>query len=90
MEFIKTTELTIPVYQMALLLMISTGALLFGRVKLALLVNYLFTMSWGYGLTLSYLAEHGYQNVGPFTLLYFGFGLVVAALAIVGFLAHTN
>jgi hypothetical protein len=59
-------------------------------VKLALLINYLFTMSWGYGLTLSYLAEYGYQDVGPFTLLYFGFGLVIAALAIVGFLAHTG
>jgi hypothetical protein len=90
MEFVTTTELSIPVYQMALLLGISTLALLFGRVKLALLVNYLFTMSWGYGLTLGHLAEHGYQNVGPFTLLYFGFGLVVAALAIVGFLAHNN
>ena len=90
MEYFQNTELSIPIYQIAVLLLLSTFALLFGKVKLALLVNYLFTMYWGYGLTLEYLVEHGYQNVGPFTWLYFGFGLVIAALAIVGFLADTG
>ena len=90
MESFQTMELSIPIAQMALLLLLSTAALLFGKVKLALLVNYIFTMYWGYGLTLEYLVDNGYQNVAPFTLLYFGFGLVIVALTIVGFLKPSD
>jgi hypothetical protein len=42
MEFFYTTELAVPMSQMVLLLICTTVALLFGRIKLALLVNYLF------------------------------------------------
>jgi len=44
MEFFYATELTIPMSQMVLLLICSTVALLFGRIRLALLVNYLFAL----------------------------------------------
>jgi hypothetical protein len=44
MEFLSTAEIFIPVYQMILLLLVSTLTLLFGRTKLALIINYLFTL----------------------------------------------
>ncbi|MBW1769650.1 MAG: hypothetical protein JRJ17_00525, partial [Deltaproteobacteria bacterium] len=48
MEFFMLAELTVPLFHIALLLALSTLALLLGRVKLALLVNYLFALYWGY------------------------------------------
>lgn len=90
MEFFNQTEISIPISQMTLLLLLSTGALLFGKVKLALLVNYLFTLYWGYGVNRHYLIDSGFQQVDGYTLLYFGFGLIIAALALVGLLSHAK
>jgi len=47
MEIFSMTEISIPVIQMVLLLLLSTGALFFGKLKLALLINYLFTLYCG-------------------------------------------
>jgi hypothetical protein len=38
MEIFSMTEISIPVIQMVLLLLLSTGALFFGKLKLALLM----------------------------------------------------
>ena len=75
---------------MALLLLFGTVALLFGKVKLALLINYLFTLYWGYGINRDYLVGSGFQHVDGYTLLYFGFGLIIAALALLGLLSHSR
>jgi hypothetical protein len=83
MEIFSMTEISIPVIQMVLLLLLSTGALFFGKLKLALLVNYLFTLYWGYGINRDFLVGSGFQNLSGFTALYVGFGLVIAAIAIV-------
>jgi hypothetical protein len=90
MEFFHAAELTIPVFQIALLLLLSTVALLFGRVKLALLINYSFTLYWGYGVNASYLIGSGFRNVDTYTLVYFGFGLCIVALAVIGFLSPSK
>ena len=85
MEFFSTAEISIPVYQMILLLLVSTLTLLFGRTKLALIINYLCTLYWGFvfnrGLLLGHELEYCY-------LLYWGFGASIAILAAVGFLIH--
>ena len=59
MEFFYTTELAVPMSQMVLLLICTTVALLFGRIKLALLVNYLFALFWGYVLNRDVLIGFG-------------------------------
>jgi hypothetical protein len=46
MDFFLINTITIPLSQVALLLIAATAALLFGRTKLALLVCYLFTLYW--------------------------------------------
>jgi hypothetical protein len=81
MELFYSTQVSIPITQIVLLLSISTLALLFGRLKLALLVNYLFTLYWGY------LSNQGIMTESqPYIFVYFGFGLTVIILAMIGFL----
>jgi hypothetical protein len=90
MDLIHSAELSIPILQIVMLLLLSTVALLFGKVKLALLVNYMFTMYWGYGFGWEYLKSSGFANLDYFTYIYFGFGFVIVAMAIIGFLAPSN
>ena len=85
MELATSMELNITVYQLMALLISSTLALFFGRIKLALLINYVFTMYWGYffnrDLVLSYLDNQYY-----FSIAYFGLGIVVAVLSMIAFI----
>ena len=90
MDLIHSAELSIPILQIVMLLLLSTVALLFGKVKLALLVNYMFTMYWGYGFGWEYLKNSGFANLDYFTYIYFGFGFVIVAMAIIGFLTPSN
>ena len=85
MDFFYSTELAIPISQMILLLFSSTLALLFGRVRLALMINYLFTLYWGYLYQKDVLFEASLQSV-IYLYVYFGFGIFIALIAIVGFL----
>ena len=85
MEFILSTELSLPLIQIILLLSFSTLFLLFGRVKLALLTNYLFTLYWGY-LFNRELLFHASEASGYYVVLYFGVGLIIAICALFGFL----
>jgi len=88
MEIFSMTEISIPVIQMVLLLLLSTGALFFGKLKLALLINYLFTLYWGYGINKDFLVGSGYQHLSGFTMLYVGFGLIIAAVALVSLVSE--
>ena len=90
MELLYQKELTIPLFQIALLLILSTIALLFGKVKLALLINYFFTLYWGYGLNTEYLLASGMHHLNSYTVLYFGFGLCIVIFALVGFLSPSR
>jgi hypothetical protein len=88
MELFSMTEISIPITQMVLLLLLSTGALFFGKLKLALLINYLFTLYWGYGVNRDFLVGSGFQHLSGFTILYVGFGLIIAAVALVSLISE--
>lgn len=45
MEMFFNTDLAIPLNQIILLLLLSTIALLFGKIKIALIINYIFTLT---------------------------------------------
>ncbi len=90
MAFFFSTELVIPAIQMAVLLGLNTLALLFGRIKLALLITYTFTLYWGYVINRDFLMESGSEGIGCFAYIYFGFGLMVVIFALAGFLAHQH
>jgi hypothetical protein len=85
MEFIYSIELAFPIHQLMVLLTLSTLVLLFGRIKLALMINYLFTIYWGYFFNRDVL--QGYmQQQHFFSIIYFGLGLSIAILAMLGFM----
>jgi hypothetical protein len=63
MEILSMTEISIPITQMILLLLLSTGALFFGKLKLALLINYLFTLYWGYVINRDFLVGSGFEHL---------------------------
>lgn len=87
MDLFYCTELAVPVAQLVLLLICTTVALLFGRIKLALIVNYLFALFWGYFLNRDLLIG---EEVSYFIYIYVLFGLAVVFLAAVGFLIHRD
>ena len=84
MELLLDTQLAIPLFQVALLLTLSTLALLFGRIKLALIINYCFTLYWGFFLNVGFFSENGELIFNNYTFAYFGFGLVIVVLALIG------
>ena len=90
MDFFFMKEICIPISQIALLLLLSTVALFVGRVKLALLFNYLFTLYWGYGINRDYLIGLGVQDISGYTLVYLGFGIAIAVLALVGLILESK
>jgi len=86
MDYLHSTQMTIPVFEVVVLLAISTVVLLFGRTKLALLINYLFTLRWGYfSFTKTMFGSEIYFPDSTFLLCYFTFGFLVALLAGIGF-----
>ncbi len=84
MEFLFTTELRVPLMQIIALLTLVTAGLLLGRIKLALLITYLFTMYWAYVVDAD--SFNSLHKLNVFTASYLGFGLIVTALAAIGFL----
>ena len=88
MDFFSSTEISVPLSQIVLMLSFSTLALLWGRVKLALLVNYLFTLYWGYIWNRELLIGTNLEKVEYVHSFYFGFGLVIVILALIGFLSR--
>jgi len=85
LEFISSVKFCAPFYQIALLLGLSTLALIFGNPKMALMINYLFTLYWAYVFDRAYILEAGTKQLPFFPWLYFGFGFAIFLLAIVGF-----
>lgn len=90
MEFFNSTDLIVPLSQIMLLMLFSTITLLFGRVKLALLINYLFTLYWGYVFNRKLLFGESVEQFGYLTSMYFAFGIVVVIFSVMGFLCHSD
>ncbi len=90
LETLQSTYLSIPVSQVMMLLFLSTMALFFGRLKLALLINYGFALFWGYISNINFLTAERTLHLNSFTFLYLGFGLGILLLALIGFMTHKD
>jgi len=88
MEIITSTQLTVPTVQLILLLSLSTIALLIGRLRLALFINYCFTLYWGYVANFDLFIAQGVDKLGGYTVLYFSIGIVIILLALIGLITH--
>jgi len=86
METLYSTELTIPIYQVGLLLLFGSLALFAGKTKVALMINYLFVLYWGYWLNRETVLGSGIPQLDLFTACYFGFGVLIIILALIGFM----
>jgi len=86
METIYSIELTIPLYQVGLLLILGSLVFLLGRLKLALLINYLFVFYWGYWLNKEVIFGPGITQINSFTLGIYGFSALIFIIALIGFL----
>jgi len=87
MDLLFTIELVVPLHQIALLLILSTTALLFGKLKMALLINYVFTLYWGYFFNRDLFQDY-IDEAYLFYIIYFGLGIFVMIIAMIGFISH--
>ena len=87
MEALNSIILEIPLIQVIILLSLSTLFLLFRRDRLALLTNYIFILYWGYIFNQDTLFSLSESDMNCFLAAYFGFGIIVAFLAIYSFMS---
>ena len=90
MESILLTKLEFPLIEIVLLLSLSTVCVLWQRIKLALLINYLFVLYWGYIFNRDLLFNKLGDAAGFCISLYFGFGLMVVGFSLIGFIHSEN
>ena len=86
LDYFLNISLTIPIIQLILLMLISTISLLFGRLKLALIVNYLFTLNWAYIANRDKLMDMSSANFELYSIMYFIFGLGIVLTASFAFM----
>ena len=84
MDVLMSADLTVPAYQLAILLVVVVFSLLLAKPKLGLIVTFLFVMYWGYWTNLKAMVGSPIQ-FDTFTLIYFGFGVVITLIAFLGF-----
>ena len=85
-EFLTEAYLSIPMIQIILLMLLSTVSLLFGKLKLALIINYLFTLHWAYISNRDSLMTMDFENFGLVSTIYFIFGIGVVLVASFAFM----
>jgi len=90
MELFFNTDLTVPLNQIILLLLLSTMALLFGRIRVALIINYIFAFLWGYVFNRDKLQVSSFEHPEIFTILYFLFGIGIILMACFAFIFHRD
>jgi len=90
LDFLLNTTLSIPMIQLILLMLMSTISLLFGKLKMALIINYLFTLHWAYISNRDNLMDMGFENFQLVSILYFVFGLGIVLVASFAFMFQKN
>jgi hypothetical protein len=86
MEILYAKEITLPLYQAAVLLGLSALALFLGKLRVALLINYAGILYWVYWLNREAVLGKDAPTLNSFTLCYFGFGIVIIVLIVIGLL----
>ena len=72
--------------QIILLMLLSTLSLLFGKIRLALLINYIFILNWAYILNRDKLMDMSPTNFQYISVVYFVFGIIIVLIAAFSFL----
>lgn len=72
--------------QIILLMVLSTLTLLLGKLRLALLINYIFILNWAYFLNRDLLLSMAPSSFQYISTLYFLFGILIVLIAAFSFL----
>ncbi len=88
METIMSTIVEIPMSHIAVVLMISTIALLFGRIKLALFINYCFIVYSGHLWDVALFSEVNETKLNTSAFVFMGFWIMTVLLAAVSLAFH--
>lgn len=82
MEFLFSTTNNITVFEVGLLLLSNATANFFGKTKLAMLVNLLFTLYWGFFLNYDML--FGSNTASEYSSVFFVFAIVIIIFTVIG------
>ena len=85
MDTLLSMELTIPLYQVGLLLLAGSLLLCFGMLKAGMLINFMFMFYWGYWLNKNVIFGQGSTSINSFTMGIYGFCALIFILALIGF-----
>lgn len=88
MENLFPGAVSIPLYQMMILLAIMTVALLFGYLRSGLFLCYIFVFYWGNMFSIRSVFDHTDPNTAALSFVFIGFGLIIVFLAMLGFLLN--
>ena len=84
MEPLMSTQLSVPLSHILVLLSLTTLVLIFGYTRMALLLNYSFLIYWSYLSNVMLFTERGELQLNRITLLYIAFGFAILVLAMMG------
>ena len=84
--YLTETTISIPMIQIILLMLISTISLLFGKLRLALLINYVFILNWAYIMNRDFLVGMGPEKFQYISVAYFIFGILIVMIAAFSFI----
>ena len=87
--FFSSIDVSVPLMQIVFLLMISTLTLMFGKIKLALLTNYLFAFYWCFRVNFEKFGMFT-PHSALFSYFYLGFGLIFVVLILFAFIYKTR
>ena len=82
MDILFSTANNITVFEVGLLLLLNSLALVLGKRKLAMLVNLFFTLYWSFFLNFDMLFGKG--GTSQYSSLFFIFAIVVIILVVIG------
>ncbi len=86
MDVLFSTEISVNLFQIMALLVLSTVALLYGMTRIALFINYAFIVYWGYLANFDQVCEAQVQSMPSFSAAYVFFGFLIILLASFGLL----
>lgn len=90
MDFLFSTEISVNLFQIMALLVLSTVALLYGMTRVALFINYVFILYWGYLANFDRVCDAQVQSIPNFSGVYVFFGFLIILLASFGLLVNND
>jgi hypothetical protein len=84
LEFLSSKELSVPLGQVILFVLVNSLCLLYGRYKLGLLVSYCFVLYWGFIFNFKYFTDLLGNTTFGMPIYVFS-GVVMLVLVVIGF-----